>query len=482
MKNNNLQHMSYTESQFKQKEVQLQTIILNQEKQLREAKREKEFHNNNETLIQSIEKRNKELLDKNEYLEKKIKDMELNHQKELNDLEMKKQTEIFNLSHQIRKINSKFETAQRYETYLQNLEEINYDLNATIAKLQEEKKLEMEKARKNYTLKLNHIKQTTLDVIGSMKKETMQIAQENNSKSVKIQMLQAKELFNEISEQSKNIEELILKLEEKDKIIQQLRLEINIQKKIDKCLVIQKNILKNEMKPANKVSHRANHSAANNYYSLEKEKEQIIHNPKNSLVKTSINLEATGNNSRNRNNSNLDMNSETSLFNINNIKNLKTKITLLKNINQTSSNIKKMGSEEMINEETLGDDSKKQRTFQTVKKEEVVTKDKIKLLNNYDWYLDLILKFLKELKENQLKIQHVFNQENLDSHKINIIVEFVKELHNEIKNRCFEQKIENKTSNVLSKSQEKFYKFRSKSILDDFFSFKPKIYKKVLIH
>jgi len=95
--------MSYTESQFKQKEVQLQTIILNQEAQLREAKREKEFHNNNETLIQSIEKRNKELLDKNEYLEKKIKDMELNHQKELNDLEMKKQTELINLSHQIRK-------------------------------------------------------------------------------------------------------------------------------------------------------------------------------------------------------------------------------------------------------------------------------------------------------------------------------------------------------------------------------------------
>jgi len=229
------------------------------------------------------------------------------------------------------------------------------------------------------------------------------------------------------------------------------------------------------------VSHRANHSAANDNYFLEKEKEKVIHNPKNSLVKTSINLEVTENNSRNRHNSNLDMNSKTSLFHINNIKNLKTKITLLKNVNQTSVNIKKNGTEEIINEETQGDDNKKQRTFQIGKKEEVVTRDKIKLLNNYEWYLDLILKFFIELKENQIKIEHVFNQEKLDSHKINIIVEFVRELHIEIKNRCYEQKIENKINNVLSKSQEKFYKFRSKSILDDFFSFKPKIYKKILI-
>jgi len=182
--------MSYSESTFKLKEAQLQTIILNQEAQLREAKREKEFHHNSEALIQSIEKRNKELLDENEYLEKKIKEMETVHQKELNDLEMKKQTEIFNLIHQIRKINSKYETAQRYEIYLKNLEEINFDLNATIDKLHEEKKIEMENAKKNYTLKINNIKQKTLDVIGSIKKETMLIAQENNSKSVKIQMLQ----------------------------------------------------------------------------------------------------------------------------------------------------------------------------------------------------------------------------------------------------------------------------------------------------
>ena len=458
--------------------------MVNLEEDLRSLQKENYILKNFENQFLNLEKKVCELNEEKLELESKIRKMASAHYNEINELQIKKDLECLNLKNQINQINQKYETYLRYEAYLDSMEKLNKELTQKLDGIEESIRKDMQLERDNYTIKIQKYKHKTLDLIRNMKKHSSQKAIENSQNAMKIMSFQNNHLFDELNEQSMMIEELLQKLTEKDNIIRAMKLEINIHKEVDRLFTHQKLIMKKVIKDITKNGHGQASVLTNDlvFNTLpDKEKpysKSTISTKKTNLQETkTLKLEQPISSSRIRNSSTIDnLNDNAGFQTVESIRNLKSSSEFSKRVVKSSNGFYKEKDIEKntINTNNNGIMSRHIREKMIEEKEENLFYQKNKFLKNYKWYFNIIETLLKELKDNNLKLNWIIEFEKTDPIKISIITKFLNLLHSEIKNKFFEQKVTLKAQsiNLLSKADTRQIKFRSKSILDHLFSSK----------
>ena len=180
---------------FKDLQFPRESKLINIEAEINDLKKENFILKNNEVQIQILDKQLQELTEKNHKLEKQLNRVSSDHYKEITELQLKKEMEVNSMKNYLSKINSRFDTIQLYEHYLQEMEKVNKELTEKVKILEDQIDKDKELARGNYQLKLDQVKHKSLDALEEMRKESHQTALDNNKKNVKIMMLQNKELF-----------------------------------------------------------------------------------------------------------------------------------------------------------------------------------------------------------------------------------------------------------------------------------------------
>ena len=190
----------------------------------------------------------RELQELNFELKQIISRNEFDHKLDIKRVEGKYEIEINRFKREIELINHKYESMMRYETYINKIESVNKELNHKLENIEHDFNQGLKNEEKKYQIKLDLMKQKTLNLLGDSKKLIQANAGLNITNSHKLIGLQVKELNNQLSEQSEMLEELLKDLNKKEKIIRCLKINICVFKEMEKIFVNKNRKLSNIIK------------------------------------------------------------------------------------------------------------------------------------------------------------------------------------------------------------------------------------------
>ena len=325
------------------------------------------------------------------------------------------------LKNQLVQINQKYETSLRYEAYMDSMEKLNKELTTKLSKKDEDIKKDLKLERDKYIIKMDKINQKTLDVICTMKKTSSQKAMNNTNNTMKVMSIQNCHLLNELNEHSMMIEELLHKIEAKESIIKELKFEINIQKELGRLITHQKLMMKKDVKDITERSN-LNVLSTNMVTELntisEKEKQTskivtLLHRnvDTNSTNTKTLTLKKPNSSSRNPYPTTLDTQLDNAAYQtLTSIRNIKTSTQFSKRIIKSDNNFFKPDDHEKQDGITNESDKNNVRNLKIFEKDENYSIERIKFLNKYKWYFDIIESFFNELKDHNLKFEWILEE------------------------------------------------------------------------